>query len=115
MLHGMPYKLLRTLRKCLSVPDQKFREIQQKHSNYTDWTRATVEYWLSVDPTPSWRRLVEALEHSGGYQAAVRVTPYMESLTGEYCICHRVCITVDKDGSMITCLLQPIQEGYSYV
>ena len=72
----------------LRVPDRKLAEIRQQHSTWTNQTRATLEYWLSVDPTPSWRRLVWALEDSGEHQAAERVRPYVEPLTGEYCMCH---------------------------
>ena len=68
--------------------DHKLAEIAQQHSTRANQTRATLEYWLSVDPTPSWRRLVRALEGSRELQAADRVRPYVEPLTGEYCMCH---------------------------
>ena len=72
----------------LGVPRHKLDEIEQQHSTRTNQTRATLEYWLSVDPTPSWRRLGWALEVNGKHQAAERVRPYVEPLTGEYCMCH---------------------------
>ena len=69
----------------LSVPDHKLREIERQHTTQANRTRATIAYWLSVDPTPSWRRVVWGLEWSG--KAAERVKPYVEPLTGEYCMC----------------------------
>ena len=72
----------------LRVPERKLEEIEQQHSTQANQTRATVEYWFSVDPTPSWRRLVEALEFSDQHQAADRVRPYVEPLTGEFYMCY---------------------------
>ena len=71
------------LQVWLYVPDRKRVEIDQQHSTQADQMRATVEYWLSVDPTPSWRRLVWALEKSEEHQAVDIVNPYVEPLTGE--------------------------------
>lgn len=42
-----------------------------------------VECWLSLDPSPSWRRLVVALEFSGERWALGSVMKYVEPLTGE--------------------------------
>ena len=84
------------------MPDHKLDEIQQ-HSTQANQTRAVVKYWLSVDPTPSWRRLVQALEYSEEHQTADKVKLCVEPLTGEHCIAT-VGINVDKvtnDGSMI--------------
>ena len=71
----------------LCVPDHKLREIAQQHTTQANRTRATIAYWLSLDPTPSWRRVVLALEGSNKHKAAERVKPYVEPLTGEYCMC----------------------------
>ena len=70
----------------LYVPHRKHNEITRRHSTQVNQTRATIEYWLSVDPTPSWRRLMRALEGSGEHKAVERVKPYVEPLTGEYCV-----------------------------
>ena len=59
----------------------------RQHSTQANQTRAIIDYWLSVDPTPSWRRVVWALECSNEHKAAERVKPYVEPLTGEYCMC----------------------------
>ena len=71
----------------LSVPHHKLSEIKRQHATQANRTRATIAYWLSVDPTPSWRRVVWALEGSKEHKAAERVKPYVEPLTGEYCMC----------------------------
>ena len=71
------------LGQWLRVPRHKHDEIKRQHSTRANQTRATVEHWLSVDPTPSWRRLVWALEISEEHQAADRVKPYVEPLTGD--------------------------------
>ena len=68
----------------LSVPHH---EIERQHTTQADRTRATIAYWLSLDPTPSWRRVVWGLECSNEHKAAERVKPYVELLTGEYCMC----------------------------
>ena len=89
------------------MPDDKNVEIRQRHSTQANQTRAVVKYWLSVDPTPSWRRVVWALEGSKEHQAADKVKPYVEPLTGEHCIAT-VGINVYKvtnDGSMINYIL----------
>ena len=91
----------------LRVPDHKLEEIKQQNSSQANQTRAVVKYWLSVDPTPSWRRLVVSLEWSKEHQAADKVKPCVEPLTGEHCIAT-VGINVDKvtnDGSMINYIL----------
>ena len=69
----------------LSVPRD---EIEQQHSTKDNQTKAVISVWLSVDPTPSWRRLVWALEESGEQEAANKLKPYVEPLSGEYCTCH---------------------------
>ena len=81
------------LGQWLCVPDHKCDEIQQKHPTIATQMRATVEYWLSVDPTPSWRRLLRALDGCGEHQTAENITPYVEALTGEYCTLYASMIT----------------------
>ena len=72
----------------LRVPDHnKFSEIKRQHTTQANRTRASIAYWFSMDPTPSWRRVVKALERSREHKAAERVKPYVEPLTGEYCMC----------------------------
>ena len=71
----------------LCVPLHKRIEIKGQHTTEANGTRATIAYWLSVDPTPSWRRVVQSLEDSEEHKAAERVKPYVEPLTGEYCMC----------------------------
>ena len=70
----------------LNVPDSVLCEIEEQHSSKAYQMMATIEYWLSVDPTPSWRRVLMALEKSNELEAAQYVRPYVEKLTGE-CSC----------------------------
>ena len=72
----------------LYVPADKHDEIEQQHSTKDNQTKAVISVWLSVDPTPSWRRLVWALEKSEEQEAASKLKPYVEPLSGEYCTCH---------------------------
>ena len=73
---------------ALSVPFNKLDEIKQQHSLKPNQMRATVEHWLSLDPTPSWRRLVWALDVCKEHHAVDRVKPYMEPLTGDVPSCN---------------------------
>ena len=72
------------LGQWLIVPEHKLDEIKQQHSTHANQTRAIVEYWLSVDPTPSWRRLVWALNGCKEHQALDKVKHNVEPLTGEH-------------------------------
>ena len=71
----------------LRVPRHVLYEIRNQHSTKTAQTRATVKYWLSVDPKPSWRRLMMALQCSNESEAMSVVKPHVESLSGEYSVC----------------------------
>ena len=67
----------------LCIPAHTQQKIQEQHSTPAEQMKATVQYWLSVDPTPSWRRLIWALEACKEDTAAERLKPYAEPLTGE--------------------------------
>ena len=71
----------------LNVPVHQRDKIERQHSTQANQTRAIIDHWLSVDPTPSWRRVVHSFEWSREHKAAERVKPYVEPLTGEYCMC----------------------------
>ena len=80
----------------LSIPDSKQDEIRHLHSRNSERLRTIVQIWLSLDPQPSWRRLIRALEssfffHSGelGKQTAERIRPYAEPLTGMTAVSSR--------------------------
>ena len=64
--------------------------VSERHATRAGRTRAIVECWLSGDPTPSWRRLVWALEECWECQTADKVKPNVEPLTGEYCMMVKV-------------------------
>ena len=77
----------------LRVPRHVLSKIKKEHST-ADWTTETVEYWRSVDPNPSWRRLMEALQCSTEHRAVKNVMPYVEALTGE---CFVILIIYNRD------------------
>ena len=66
----------------LNVPGSKHDEIRLRYSTAADCKRAVVAYWMKVDPTPSWRRVIWALDWMGERQVADAVRPYAEPLTG---------------------------------
>ena len=78
---------LKGLAYQLRVPHHVCSEIKKQHSTKSAQTKATLEYWLSVDPKPSWRRLMMALENVNEHlenEAMNNVKPYIEATTGQY-------------------------------
>ena len=78
----------------LRVPRHVLSKIEKEHSTKADQTTETVKYWLSVEPKPSWRRLMEALQCSKEHKAVKNVMPYIEALTGE---CFVIPIIYNRD------------------
>ena len=70
------------LGRWLRVPQSKRNEIRRRYSSPADRRRAVVAYWMKVDPTPSWRRVIQVLGRMGEHQVADAVRPYAEPLTG---------------------------------
>ena len=91
---------------CMGLPESEVYDIVDRHSTQDNQTRATVEYWLSVDPTPSWRSLLCVLEECGEHQAADRVKLHVEPLIGEYRTCPLYESVFNFDDSMINYLIQ---------
>ena len=51
----------------LAVPTFKLKSIEKKTSDSIDQLCDTLDYWMSNDPSPSWKHLVDALKaHSVG-------------------------------------------------
>ena len=48
----------------LEVPTFQLKNIERKTSDSMDQLRDTLDYWMSNDPSPSWRNLVDALKAS---------------------------------------------------
>ena len=46
----------------LDVPTFQLKNIEKKTSDSMDQLRDTLDYWMSNDPSPSWRHLVDALK-----------------------------------------------------
>ena len=66
----------------LRVPNSKVIEIVELYSTVEERVRAVVEYWWAVDPTPSWRRIITALDDAEEYQIADQIRHNAEPLTG---------------------------------
>ena len=66
----------------LCVPDTKLDEIEALYSTVEERVRAVVEYWWAVDPTPSWRRIITALDCTEQHQIADQIRHNAEPLTG---------------------------------
>ena len=76
-----------TLRLCVNgfhVLRSKYYEIEYSSLTSEEKLKAYIDYMLSVDPTPSWRRIISAVEYWGDqYSAASRLYQYAEPVTGE--------------------------------
>ena len=66
----------------LRVPKSKLNEIKELYSTVEERVRAVVEYWWAVDPTPSWRRIITALDDAKERQIADQIRHNAEPLTG---------------------------------
>ena len=60
-------------------------EFERRHSSTDDRRTGVIEYWLLTAPTPSWRRLIQALDGMGEHEVADMVRPYAEPITGMTC------------------------------
>ena len=56
------------------------------HSERGKQVKDVITYWLSNDPFPTWRRLIQALDESGEKGIADSVRHYAELLAGTYYI-----------------------------
>ena len=80
----------RTLCGCLCAPDSKRDEIQD-HYPPEDRRRVLVDWWLSTDPTPSWRRLIRQLDYYGYSVTADKIRHNAEPVEGMLSTCMPVC------------------------
>lgn len=72
----------------LHIPWSKLDEISFKHHSDEDCLKAVLDHWLEVDPSPSWKRLIVALDETVGVNDSVRDYAHMlEPIKGE-CIAH---------------------------
>lgn len=68
----------------LGIPDGESSEVEQHASTREEKIRTIVTYLLNVDPTPSWRRILSAVDQVGNDEAfAQKLYKYAEPLTGK--------------------------------
>ena len=69
----------------LFIPESKRDEIQRLYSDDSMRCQALIQYWLDLDPSPSWKRVITALDSmplGEGSEIADRIRSYAEPLTG---------------------------------
>ena len=66
----------------LHVTSTKLQEIERLYSTVEEKVRAVLEYWWAVDPSPSWRRIISALDNAHEHQIADQIRHNAEPLTG---------------------------------
>ena len=65
----------------LRVPSFTLNVIESKHFTEEEQVTAVVKYWIEIDPTPSWSRLIWALDQAEP-DTADGVRHYAEPPTG---------------------------------
>ena len=70
------------LSRELGISDSTLGDMDQQHSDYRGRMEALIGHWLKIDPYPSWRRLIIALNRAGHHQTADSIRQYAEPLTG---------------------------------
>ena len=73
-----------TLGFMLHISLSKLKEIASLYSGGSQRCQVVIQYWLGLDPSPSWRRVITALDDIGreGQKRADRIQSYAEPLTG---------------------------------
>ena len=75
----------RSLGIYLSIPRSKLDEIQRLYSDDSKRCQALIRHWLDLDPSPSWRRVITALDSIPlGEEIVDRIRSYAEPLTGMF-------------------------------
>ena len=69
---------------CLHIPGSKCDELFRVYAGGSQQCQALIQYWLGLDPSPTWRRVITALDGIGseGQESADRIRSYAEPLTG---------------------------------
>ena len=70
------------LGKWLSVPVSKLHEIEQQYTIEMERKRGVLEYWFMMDPSPSWRRVIWALDMMNRHQAADEIRDNAKPVVG---------------------------------
>ena len=71
----------------LFIPESKIDEIERSSPTSKGRLESSIDYYLCVDPTPSWRRIINALDcifiaSYDQHSAASNIYPYAEQVTG---------------------------------
>ena len=66
----------------LFIPYSKVDEIEKSSPTSKGRLESSIEYYLCVDPTPSWRRIICALDDDDQHSAASNIYSYAEQVTG---------------------------------
>ena len=70
------------LRRQLSIPQSKLKEIRQTFPDEMDQMKQAVLYWINTDPEASWRRLIQILDSTSETKLADSIRSNAEPLTG---------------------------------
>ena len=70
---------------CLCVPVSVQNEIRRQHSTVAAQKESLLRYWLEIDPMPSWRRMIWAIDKVGANDVADRIRARAEPQTGRSC------------------------------
>ena len=71
----------------LFILRSKLDEIERLYSDDSKRCQALIQYWLDLDPSPSWRRVITTLDSilpGIGPEIADRIRSYAEPLTGMF-------------------------------
>ena len=66
----------------LSLPASQRCKIESEYSTEDQQKKAAVQFWLSFDPSASWRRLIRQLDDFEEHVVAKQIHCYAEKLTG---------------------------------
>ena len=83
---GFEYELVKGNSQFrLFIPDEEGAEVEECSTTPEEKIRTIATYLLTVDPTPSWRRIIASLDQLGnGATFATKLYQYAEPITGEY-------------------------------
>ena len=70
------------LGKWLGVPVSKLQEFEQQYTTEMERKRGVLEYWFIMDPSPSWRRVIWALDMMKEHKTASGIENKAEPVLG---------------------------------
>ena len=75
----------------LRVPKSVLDGIERQFPTNAARMEAVVKYWLGIDPTPSWRKIITTLDWMKAHDVADRIRNRAEPLTGRSCTAYCPC------------------------